>query len=80
MLITFVITRENKLGVACFLDYHIERSVYKAGQNSQHLFHELSLLKSSLFLLKTVKQHCTVDTTNDFLLKSHPAIIGFVTD
>lgn len=35
MLIIFVIPKENKLGIACFLHYRNDRSVHKAGQNTQ---------------------------------------------
>lgn len=35
MLIIFVILKENELGIACFLDYPNDRSVCKAGQNTQ---------------------------------------------
>lgn len=80
MLITLVIAKENKLGIAHFLDYQIDRSVYKAGQNTQRFGDESSWNKSSLFLLKTVKQQHTVDATTDSLLRSLPGITGCVTD
>lgn len=80
MLIIFVITEENKLGIACFLDYHNDGSVYKAGQNTLCFGDDSSQHKSSLFQFRTVKQQCTVDATTDFLLKSPLAITGFVTD
>lgn len=33
-MLILVIAEENKLGIACFLDYHNDGSVYEEGQNT----------------------------------------------